>query len=227
MGRHEAPDDRSFQRSVLRAVAGAAVALAVTAGIVLLLAHLGGGSQRPLVDAAAPGGPSAGPTTGGPTDRGAPDVSGAPERSDRSQSGRTSRPERGRKAADAKRSKTEGRRDRDARKQREPVEPVEPVGPVPVASPPQQTTVQVLDGVGNRVYAESAAQALRDLGYDVVVLNPAGLDYHTTTVLATAGHEIEAAALRARDARFGRLDRNRTLDRSIDLHVVVGRDWSG
>lgn len=97
--------------------------------------------------------------------------------------------------------------------------------PLAQSKPPSATTMQVLDGVGDKARARDAAGVLRNLGYQVVVVNPAGVDFATTTVLYSRGHEPEARALMARDARFAAMRPNPNLSESVDLHVAVGRDW--
>ena len=95
------------------------------------------------------------------------------------------------------------------------------------ARPPEETTVQVLDAGGGSTATNDAADALRELGYDVVAINTSRLDYPTTTVLFTDGNEAEADALRARDDRFAETGLNERLSEGVDVHVVVGPDWEG
>lgn len=117
----------------------------------------------------------------------------------------------------------------------EPSEPPEDTGMskeeakelIDAARPPEETTVQVLDAGGGSTATNDAAEALRELGYDVVAINTSRLDYPTTTVLFTEGNEAEAEALRARDERFGETGLNERLSEGVDVHVVVGPDWEG
>lgn len=93
------------------------------------------------------------------------------------------------------------------------------------APEPEQTTVQVLDGVGDRVRMRAAAEVLREMGYQIVATNPAAIEYDTTTILYSDGHRAAAEALRARDARFRAIRPNKNLSTQVDIHVVVGTDW--
>lgn len=97
---------------------------------------------------------------------------------------------------------------------------------IDAARDPAETSVQVLDAGSGSSAANDAAEVLRDLGYDVVAVNSARADYDVTTVLFTAGNEDEAAALNARDDRFAETAPNERLSEDVDLHVVVGPDWS-
>jgi hypothetical protein len=106
-----------------------------------------------------------------------------------------------------------------------PPTPVPEVGPPPASPPLGSLTVQVLDGVGDRAGAQAAAAVLEELGYDVVVVNPAVRTYAETTVFYGDGRQADAEALRDRDPRFGVLAPNEGLAAHIDLHVVVGKDW--
>jgi hypothetical protein len=86
-------------------------------------------------------------------------------------------------------------------------------------------TVQVLDAVGSGTYAEDAAAVLRELGYEVVVVNPTPRRPATTTVLATPGHEDDAAELAALDARFAETDVSTDFNPEVDLHIIVTDDF--
>ena len=96
---------------------------------------------------------------------------------------------------------------------------------IDAARPPEETTVQVLDAGGGSTATNDAADALRELGYDVVAINTSRLDYPTTTVLFTEGNEAEAEAVRARDERFAETGLNERLSEGVDVHIVVGPDW--
>lgn len=98
---------------------------------------------------------------------------------------------------------------------------------IDAARPPDETTVQVLDAGGGSSATNEAADALRELGYDVVAINSSRLDYPTTTVLFTEGNEAEAEAVRARDERFAETGLNDRLSEGVDVHIVVGADWEG
>lgn len=98
----------------------------------------------------------------------------------------------------------------------DPTAPTVPVG----------ATVQVLDASGLSDALEEAVAALERLGLDVVTTGPAVRRYDRTTVFWSGGLEEQAEALRAVDGRFGVIEPNDRLDQSIDLHVVVGADWT-
>ena len=94
------------------------------------------------------------------------------------------------------------------------------------ARDPEETSVQVLDAGGGPTATAEAAEALRELGYDVVAVNSSRTDYTETTVLFTEGNKTEAMALRAREERVATAARNERLSEGVDLHVVVASDWS-
>lgn len=96
---------------------------------------------------------------------------------------------------------------------------------IAAARDPEETTVQVLDAGGGSTATNDAADALREMGYDVVAINSSRTDYDVTTVLFTDGNEAEAQALRARDEKFAEIGPNERLSEGVDLHVVVGPDW--
>lgn len=97
---------------------------------------------------------------------------------------------------------------------------------IDAARDPSATSVQVLDAGGGSSAADDVAETLGELGYDVVAVNPSRIDYDVTTVLFTDGNEAEAEAMRARDERFSETAPNERLSDGVDLHVVVGPDWS-
>ena len=92
--------------------------------------------------------------------------------------------------------------------------------------PAESITVQVLDAAGSGTHAEDAAAVLRDLGYDVIVVNPTARRVQTTTILATPGFEGAAAELREADERFAEIDENTDFNASVNLHILVGPDFS-
>ena len=107
-----------------------------------------------------------------------------------------------------------------------------PSGPPPAeliaaAPPTDQTTVQVLDAGGGGERTDAAAATLRALGYDVINVTSSREDVPRTTVVFTDGHESEALAVRARDPRFADVRVNDRLSEGVDVHVLVGTDWSG
>lgn len=87
-------------------------------------------------------------------------------------------------------------------------------------------TVQVLNASGDAALTEAVVAVLEELGYVVVAEGRAARGYEETTVFWSAGRRAEAVALRRADPRFGVLERNERLDASIDLHVVIGADWT-
>lgn len=97
---------------------------------------------------------------------------------------------------------------------------------IDAARDPAETSVQVLDAGGGSDATNDVASVLADLGYDVVAINPSRVNYDVTTVLFTPGNEAEAEAVRARDERFSATAANERLSEGVDLHVVVGPDWS-
>ena len=86
-------------------------------------------------------------------------------------------------------------------------------------------TVQVLDAVGSGTHAEDAAEVLRELGYEVVVVNSTPRRVETTTVLVTPGHEADAAELAAVDPRFAQTGENLDFNPEVDLHILVAADF--
>lgn len=94
------------------------------------------------------------------------------------------------------------------------------------ARDPEATSVQVLDAGAGSAATAAAAETLQELGYDVVAINTSRADYEVTTILYTEGSDAEAEALRARDDRFSEIAPNERLSDAVDIHVVVGPDWS-
>ncbi|MDP8969851.1 MAG: LytR C-terminal domain-containing protein [Actinomycetota bacterium] len=204
MGRHADPDPRHFYGSLIGAAVRGLMAVGLAVGLYVVLA-----SFRP--DRGL--GPVVTSDDTGATDA-APAASADPEPSVTAPPIATTAP------ATTPRATAPSAAAADPAGGATPSEsPLEP-GKLPSA-----TTVQVLDGVGDQVRAREAAAVLRNLGYQVVVVNPAGVDFATTTVLYSRGHEPEARGLMARDARFAAMRPNPNLSESVDLHVAVGRDW--
>jgi hypothetical protein len=115
-----------------------------------------------------------------------------------------------------------------------PPPPLEPTAPGPqkgtdqlaaTALPPGQTTVQILDAGSGADRLQSAVQAARQLGYQVIATASARHNVLRTTVWFTAGNQDEAHALHSRDPRFAEVGPNKGLSSSVDLHVLVGPDW--
>lgn len=218
MARHTAPDDRSFQRSLTKAVGRAALLLAVVGGIVLLLTQLRpGGEETVLTDtgseagseavgsseaAGTPGAPATG--TDGSEDPLAALPSDDPDR-------RTVPIDPGATAAASPGAAPA------------PAAAEEPVAPT--TDPPDQVTVQVLRGTDDEDAFDAAVRDIRTLGYQVELIAVAGTGSPTTTVYATEGNEAEAEALRVADPRFAQVAPNERFETPVDLHIVVGEDW--
>ncbi len=211
--RHVDPDDGSFRRSLGHALlVGLAVAVvpALVTGFLTRLGDPGGGTtalgdatETIAVTPATPGtgaspGDSPGPTEPAPS-AGSPTAPG-PAPTEVTGPAPTEATERA---------------------------PATGGGAGDATSDPSQVTVQVLDGtVGAPGATEDAVRTLRDLGYTVVVVNTAKRAYERTTVVATPGHEAEAEALGERDPRFDFVDPALQLSPAVDLHVIVGADWT-
>ena len=99
---------------------------------------------------------------------------------------------------------------------------VEPASEIAV----EPVTVQVLYAPGLDDAAGEAAAVLRDLGYEVAAVNETARTTDTTTILATAGNEEDAADLRDADPRFAQIDVNDGFSDAVDLHILVGADFS-
>lgn len=87
-------------------------------------------------------------------------------------------------------------------------------------------TVQVLYNGADDAVAAEAAEALRELGYDVVAVNDTEHTADATTILYSPGHQQAAEDLRERDGRFGMVEANTIFVESVNLHVLVGPDFS-
>lgn len=212
MGRHADPDPRHFYGSLVGAAVRGLLAVALAVGLYLVLASVRpGGAGGPVVISDDAPTTSARPSPTGEDQRG-PDASAQP----------ATQPGPAPAASPPAPPPATASAPESAAGLPASASPSPDV--LAQAAPPSQTTVQVLDGVGDGVRARRAAAVLRDLGYDVVAVN-AAVAYSTTTVLYSRGHEAEARALMARDRRFAALRRNPNLSESVDLHVVVGRDW--
>lgn len=120
----------------------------------------------------------------------------------------------------------------------ETTEPSRPGTPIPtptaaMARPtetavpgPGSTTVQVLDGGAGAASTEEVAALLTDAGYDVVAVRSARCCYEVTTALWSAGAEAAAHTLMEAEPRIVDIDENPNLSQEVDVHVVVGTDWS-
>lgn len=90
---------------------------------------------------------------------------------------------------------------------------------------PVLATVQVLNGSGDPDLLDRVVAVLEELGYEVVATGRASRRYEETTVFWSAGHQDDARDLREADPRFIAVEPNERLDRTINLHVVIGDDW--
>jgi hypothetical protein len=93
-------------------------------------------------------------------------------------------------------------------------------------APDRDVTVQVLYSGSSDDLGAEAAEALRELGYEVVAVNGTQHTRDATTVLFSPGYEDAAEQLRDRDGRFGLLEANDTFVESVSLHVIVGPDFT-
>jgi hypothetical protein len=96
---------------------------------------------------------------------------------------------------------------------------------IAAAPEPSATSVQVLAAGGGQARARAAADALEELGYNVVNVTSARANVVTTTVWFNEGSEEAALGLRARDARVAEVEENQALSTGVNLHVLVGSDW--
>lgn len=224
MGRHADPDPQHFYRSLGVAVLRATGALALVAALFAALSVIG------------PDLPEDGPVIlGGPGDAGeneAPrptpaDSEPAPTadpQPDESPAQREQPPAQDEEPPDPDGGPDpEAGADPDTDAEADPDTDAEAL--LAAAPPPQETTVQVLDGVGDSPNLGQLVAALEDLGYVVVATNPASVDYAVTTVLYSANREAAARALQARDPRIAEIRPNPGLSEDVDLHVVLGADW--
>lgn len=97
---------------------------------------------------------------------------------------------------------------------------------IAAAPEPGETSVQVLDAGGGNAATRAAADAIEDLGYRVVNVTSARANLTRTAIWFNDGQEEAARALRAREERIADLEENQALSTSVDLHVLVGADWS-
>jgi hypothetical protein len=202
MGRHADPDAGHFWRSLGAAVMRGGLGLAVVVVLFAVLAMVG----RPGDDGPAmvgdPGDEAVAPARDDPAGDGAADpaqVGGADDDND----------------ADEDPADTDDAEDaEDADDAEDAVDPAE-------------VTVQVLDGVGDPARADEVADVVSEAGYEVVAVNAAARDYDVTTVLFSEDREQEARALAEVDDRFAEVRPNPNLSQDIDVHGVVGRNWSG
>lgn len=91
--------------------------------------------------------------------------------------------------------------------------------------PPAELRVQVLDGTGDDQRTQAVVGVLEELGYQVVAVNPVSVAVPATSVLYSDGFETDAQALTAGDPRFGAPAVNDRFSPEVDLHVLVGENW--
>lgn len=201
MGRHADPDARHFWRSLGSACLRATAALALVAGLFAAVASLG---RVPEDGPVVLGGPDPETDTGSGLPGPSPEATVEPAQDAVELSGAPEPPQ-------------------------DPVEPPAdadtPEALIAAAPPPEETTVQVLDGVGASPRLPALVASLEELGYDVVATNPASTAYPVTTVFFTDGSEPAARALQARDSRIVERRPSPGLSTEVDLHVVLGADW--
>lgn len=208
MSRHALPDDRSFERSLAVAVGRALLVLAMVGGLTWGASRVGGeareGSATPAPTPATSPDPLAALATVSPraTVEIAPSAPAPPTDPDEAP---TVDPVATPSVADPSEDPDE-----------------EPSGVVP---PAEDTTVQVLDGLGDPERLEEVAETLRGLGYDVVAVNSTRRPAQETTVLYSEGAQVQAQALQAADPRFAEVDANDRYTPTVDLHVLVGANW--
>lgn len=213
MGRHADPDPRHFRRSLATAFTRAALALGVVVGLFAALSTIGGdvpedgpvmlGGPDTSEDGALPEGPEdVPPPPPDPTPQ--PHLTATP----------TPDPAPGT-------DNTPGSDDTADEPSAEDADDAL----VAAAPVPQETRVQVLDGVNDPARLAELVEALEALGYEIVATNPASTDYAVTTVLYSEGHETAAQALQVREPRVAALRASPGLSDQVDLHVVLGADW--
>lgn len=209
MGRHADPDPRHFWRSLAAAFVRATLALGLVVGLFAAVSTIG--DDPPGDGPVMLGGPD-------PLDGGTPPL--APEGPEDAAPEDTE--------GDAGAGGTEGTQRREGPEDTEDdaaaVDATE--GPVVAAAAPEQTRVQVLDGVNDPALLAEFVAALEALGYQVVATNPASTAYAATTVFYSEGQEPAAQALQIRDPRMALLAPSPGLSDTVDLHVVVGADWA-
>lgn len=200
MGRHSDPDPRWFWFSLGAAAGKALLGVLLLGAVAVGVTRLAGGGAAGDAEPDVPQ-PSAGLTT----------VADEPAREDSEDAFETESPESesASETASPEESATE-----------DPDEDEDPGDDAPV-----RATVQVLDGGGDASAVREAIAALEARGYQVVAQSRAARTYTRTTVFWSEGFEDEAEELRDADERFAVLQENDRLDATINLHVVVGRDW--
>lgn len=202
MSRHADPDARHFWRSLATASLRATAALALVVGLFAAVSSLGDVPEDgPVILGGPDPGGEDGPALQQPAEEEQPPSSRGPQ-----------------PTPDPTQAPVDPSAEAEA-------EAESPEGLIAAAPRPEETTVQVLDGVGESPRLALLVETLEDLGYDVVATNPAATNYPVTTVLFTEGSEAAARALQARDSRIVERRPSPGLSTEVDLHVVLGADW--
>lgn len=204
MGRHADPDPWHFWRSLGAATLRATAALAVVVGLFAVLATVGRVAEDGPVMLGDPG-----------LEEQRPPASPQPS-SEAESTPSTDVASETRTDTDLAPEPSEPRAEPDLES---------PEAIIAAAPPPQETTVQVLDGIGGSPRLPLLVAAMEEHGYAVVATNPANTDFAVTTVLFTEGNEPAARALQARDSRIAERAPSPELAAEVDLHVVLGADW--
>jgi hypothetical protein len=98
----------------------------------------------------------------------------------------------------------------------------------PTLRPAAGVSVQVLNGVWVAGLANRVAAQLRTAGYDVVAAQTALGNYSASRIYYTGNHRADAEAFQDRFPAFRLIEpAPANLDRSVALHVVIGRDYPG
>jgi LytR cell envelope-related transcriptional attenuator len=98
----------------------------------------------------------------------------------------------------------------------------------PTLRPAAGVSVQVLNGVWVAGLANRVAAQLRTAGYDVVAAQTALGSYESSRIYYTGDHRADAEAFKDRFPAFRLIEpAPANLDRSVALHVVIGRDYPG
>lgn len=206
MARHALPDDRSFERSLALAAGRALMVLAVVGGLTWGATRIGGQAREGLATPAPSPSATMDPLATLETVRPRATIEIDPDGT------APPTPDATPSADPFEEPDASGEQDE------------EPSDGVPSA---EETTVQVLDGLGDPERMEEVAETLRELGYDVVAVNATRRAAQRTTVLYSEGAQEQAEALRAADPRFSAVDANARYTPTVDLHVLVGPDWPG
>ena len=215
MGRHSDPDPRWFWLSLGAAAGKALLAVLLLGAVAVGVTRLAGGGAAGDAEPDVPE-PSAGLTA--VADEPAADASEDAFETEPAGSGSESEPGSGEPGTETESADPD--EDEDTEDEDEDGGDEDGGDDAPV-----RATVQVLDGGGDASAVREAIAALEARGYQVVAQSRAARTYPRTTVFWSEGFEDEAEELREEDERFAVLQENDRLDATINLHVVIGRDW--